>query len=208
MKDRGFTLIELMVVLAIMGGIVALSMPYITNRNSQTKAVLRELTVLSRELHTKAKLHGAIYRLVIDMQEDLGGKRNTQTYWVEKSNGKSVLKPDEEEVAFKEAQEASADKTGEKKKDPRGFEMDKTIIKKPRELPTGMTFEKVELSRLKEAVTHGKAFIHYMPQGLVDEAAIHIKGERTAAWTIAIHPLTGKAEVIPKPLQLKEIKSQ
>ncbi len=204
LPQHGFTLIELMVVLAIMGGVVALSMPYIGSRNSKTKAVLRELSVLSRELHTRAKLQGVVYRLVIDMQEDTSGKRPVQLYWVEKANGGTVLKANEEDEAFKAAQ----DKDPKKGKDPRAFEVDKSMIKKPRELPQGMTFEKVELSRAKDAITHGRAFIHYLPQGLVDEAAIHIKGEKTAAWTIAIHPLTGKAEVISKPLSLKELKSQ
>lgn len=86
--------------------------------------------------------------------------------------------------------------------------MDGSYTKKIPELPGGIRFEKVELTRLKNPVTVGRAFIHYLPQGLVDEAAIHIKGGETQAWTIAIHPLTGKAEVISKTVDLKEIKSQ
>ncbi|NJM10261.1 MAG: type II secretion system protein, partial [Bdellovibrionaceae bacterium] len=81
------------------------------------------------------------------------------------------------------------------------------MTKKLPELPAGIRFEKVELSRLKSPVTEGRAFIHYLPQGLVDEAAIHIKGSGAQAWTIAIHPLTGKAELISKPVALKELKS-
>ena len=191
-----------MVVIAIIGGVVVMSMPYLTNRNGQTKAVLRELTVLSRELHTKAKLQGVVYRLVIDMGAE--GKNNTQSYWVEKANAQTVVKPNEEEEALKRASETDEDK----RKDPKGFEVDKTIIKKHRELPRGMTFDKVELTRSPNPIVHGKAFIHYLPAGLVDEAAIHLKGEKGAEWTIAIHPLTGKAELISKTLLLKDIKSQ
>ncbi|MGZ3721426.1 MAG: pilus assembly FimT family protein [Bdellovibrionales bacterium] len=201
---RGFTLIELMVVLAIVGGIIAIGMPYLSSRNTKVKGVLRELSVLSRELHTKAKLQGAVYRLVIDLGPEADAANAKQSYWVEKANGKTVMKPDEEVDALERSKETDA----AKRKDPRGFEEDHTVIKHPRELPAGMRFEKVELSRSKSPVFHGRAFIHYMPQGLVDEAAIHIKGEKTQAWTIAIHPLTGKAEVIPKPLSLKELSSQ
>ena len=210
MKDsghtsNGFTLIELMVVLAIMGGVVALSMPYLANRNVDTKAVLRKLTTLSRELHTKAKLQGAVFRLVIDMQEDTSGKRPVQTFWVEKANGKTVVKADEE-AALIEANKDHRD--GEKMVDPHGFAPDTSILPKPVQLPRGMTFDKVELTRLKSPITHGKAFIHYMPQGLVDEAAIHLKGENNLAWTISIHPLTGKGELITKQMSLQEMKSQ
>src|SRR5262249_8029013 len=127
-----------------------------------------------------------------------------QLYWVERATGGTVLGPNDEEDAIKRSQE-----TDEKKRaDPRGFQEDHTFIKKHKELPPGMFFEKVELSRLKNPLLHGKAFIHYLPQGLVDEAAIHIKGDKNAEWTIAIHPLTGKAELITKQVTLQEIKTQ
>lgn len=205
MRDsRGFTLIEIMIVLFIVAMAVTMSLPYISNRNTQTKAFLREMIVLTRELHTKAKLHGATYRLVIEMPADDGRERRAQVLWVEKSNGKAVLS-DREEERWAERQRESDEK---KKVDPKGFEMDPSFFKEPRQLPSGLRFDRVELTRLKNPVVNGRAFIHFLPQGLVDEAALHIKGEGTQAWTIAIHPLTGRAELIAKPLSLKEIKSQ
>ncbi|MBX3022408.1 MAG: type II secretion system protein [Bdellovibrionales bacterium] len=207
-KARGFTLIEMMIVLAIIGAVVAMAMPYMNNRSSKTKAFLRQLTVMSRELHTRAKLQGAVYRLVIDLKETSGSERPVQTYWVEKSNGKTVLKPNEEEDAMKQASERRATDDEEKPKDPRGFEMDTTLTKEPRELPSGIYFDRVELTRLEKPITGGKAYIHYMPEGLVDEAALHIKGEKTQAWTISIHPLTGKAELISKSVSLQDMKAQ
>ncbi len=206
-NEKAFTLIEIMIVLAIMAAVVALSMPYISNRNSQNKKFLREFTILSRELHTKAKLQGVVFRMVLDLagSESGGSDSNVpQTYWVEKSNGSSVIKPNEEESALLRAQEADA----EKRSDPRGFEPDTSTIREPRELPSGMRIDKVELARAKDPIRRGKAYIHFMPQGLADEAAIHIKGEKKQVWTIAIHPLTGRAELIAKPISLKEITSQ
>jgi prepilin-type N-terminal cleavage/methylation domain-containing protein len=200
----GFTLIELMVVLSIIGGIIALGMPYLSNRNAKVHSMLREMSIMSRELHTRAKLQGAVYRLVIDLGNEADGEKAVQKYWIEKANGGTVVKVNEEEQAMQRAKE-----TDEKKRvDPRGFEEDHTILHQPKELPPGLRFEKVELTRSKNPIVHGKAYIHYMPQGLTDEAAIHIKGEKDQAWTIAIHPLTGKAEVMAKPTSLKEISSQ
>lgn len=203
-SPRGFTLLEVMITLGIIAGMVALALPYVSNRNSQTKAFLRKFTVLSRELHTRAKLHGVVYRLVIDLGPELENEKYTQRFWVEKANGQTVVTPEEENLAAERAKETDE----AKKKDPRGFEIDTSMLKKPNELPEGMHFDKVELSRLKNPVKFGKAFIHYMPAGLVDETAVHIKGEKTAEWTIAIHPLTGKAELISKPVSLGEIKNQ
>lgn len=192
-------------VTAIIAGAIAMAMPYITNRNSQTKSFLRKMTVASRELHTRAKLTGSAYRLVIEIPEVVDvNKPPEQKIWVERANGKVVLSEKEEERAKEREDEREEDR----KKDPRGFERDEAMSKKIPELPSGIRIEKVELSRMKTAVNGGKAFIHYLPQGLVDEAAIHIKGTGTQAWTIAIHPLTGRAELISKPISLKEIKSQ
>lgn len=203
--NKGFSLIEVMIVLAIIGGVIAMAMPYLKNRSSQTKSFLRQFTVLSRELHTRAKLQGAVYRLVIDMKETTDpSRRPVQVYWVEKSNGRAVLKADEE----KNAADLAAEKDEEKNKDARGFAMDETMTKEPKEVPSGIWFDSVELTRLKDPLTRGKAFIHYMPEGLVDEAALHLKGERNQAWTISIHPLTGKAELISKSVSLQEMKSK
>jgi len=205
-QPKGFTLIELMVVTAIIGGMIALAMPYMSNRNAQAKSFLRKMTILSRELHTKAKLQGVAYRLVIEMPPVTDVNRPPQQkIWVERGNAQVVLSEKEEELERERSEE-----TDEKlKKDPKGFEVDAAFSKKIPEIPTGFRFEKVELTRLKNPVSEGKAFIHYLPQGLVDEAAIHIKGSSAnQAWTIAIHPLTGKAELISKPVALKEIKSQ
>jgi general secretion pathway protein H len=199
---------EIMIVMLIMGAIITVSMPYLSNRNSQTTRFLREFTVLSRELHTRAKLNGAVYRLVINLGGQDSGLAKEQNYWVEKGNASSIVKVDEEAQALEQAIEQARDKDAEKVPDPRGFEVDKSIMKAPRTLPNGLRFDKIELARSKTPIVEGKAYIHYLPQGLVDEAAIHIKGEKKQEWTISIHPLTGKAEIIQKPISLQELDAQ
>lgn len=203
-KNSGLTLIELMVVVAIIAGMAALASPYLANRNPGNKRFLREFTVLSRELHTRAKLNGVIYRLVIDMPGAGDGiTRPVHKYWVEAGNGKFVMSEKDEENAMDRLKE-----TDEKKKaDPKGFAVDTTIIQ-PKDLPSELQFERVELTRVKNPISQGRAFIHYLPQGLVDEAAIHIKGDRGQQWTVSIHPLTGKAELISKAISLKDMQGQ
>lgn len=202
MKSKGFTLIEMMIVLAIIGAVVVMAMPYMNNRNSKTKAFLRQMTVLSREVHTRAKLHGAVYRIVIDMKDPIGSDKGPQTYWVERANGRAILKPNEEELELKRANESRE----EDRKDPRGFSIDASLNKEPKQLPNGLKFDRVELTRLEKPITEGKAYVHYLPEGLTDEANIHIKGDKNQAWTITIHPLTGKAELISKSVSLQDLK--
>lgn len=195
---------EMMIVVTIIAAVVTISMPYIRSRNYETRRVLRQMIVMSRELHTRAKLQGAVFRLVIDMGDDKDGKRTKQSFWVERANAGTIMKPNEEALALERAKETDE----AKRKDPNGFEEDHQVIHKHTELPSGMSFERVELTRVKDPITHGKAYIHYMPQGLVDEAAIQIKGEKDQAWTIAISPLTGKAELIQKKVTLQDMRSQ
>lgn len=197
-----------MVVIAIVGGLVAMAMPYVSNRNTNAKKFLRQIVVLSRDLHTKAKLHGVTYRIVFDLGDEKDRVRE-QKYWVEKSNAKVFLRENEEEEELKRMQELREDpENAELKKGGKGFEMDPAYNKEPKEVPSGMIFDRIELARLKEPVRSGRAYIHYMPEGLVDEAALQLKGEGTQAWTISIHPLTGKAELTAKPVSLKELKQE
>ncbi len=151
----------------------------------------------------KARLSGATYRLVIDLRDGASGKE-TQTYWVEKSNGETLVRGD--------AEKRDAEHEKEKDKDGKplasDFTPDTSVFKKKRGLPSGLKFEKVELSRLKEPIVNGRAYIHYLPQGLVEESAIHLKSDRGQKWTLAIHPLTGKAEIISESMTLQDLKQQ
>lgn len=193
-------MLELMIVIGIIAATTAMVIPRIGGRNNQIKATLRELTVLSRELHMKAKLTGTTYRIVFDLKDGASGKY-AQGYWVEHSNTSTVVKPGEEKI------QPEKDKDGKEiiKSD---FTPDKTIFKEPRVFPTGLHLDSVELSRLPDPIKTGKAFIHYMPQGLAEESAIHLKSDGGAKWTIAIHPLTGKAELISDSLSLQDMHKQ
>jgi len=198
--QAGFTLLELMVVVAIIAATVAAVIPRIASRNNKNKAVLRAFTTLTRQLHLKSKLNGYTYRIVLDMKDGERGKES-QGYWVEKSESGALVKPGEEKIKLEK------DSNG-KFKAINDFNLDTTIMKQPEVLPAGMHIEKVELSRLPDPITTGKAFIHFLPQGLVEESAIHLKTDQGQKWTIAIHPLTGKAEVISDSMSLQDIKSQ
>src|SRR5262245_45061209 len=98
-NHKGMTLIEMMVVVTIIAGMAALATPYLRNRNPGNKKFLREFTVLSRELHTRAKLNGVIYRLVLDMGPDDPNYKEGHKYWVEVGNGKFVMSEKDEEDA-------------------------------------------------------------------------------------------------------------
>ncbi|NCN95670.1 MAG: type II secretion system protein [Bdellovibrionales bacterium] len=201
-SSQGFTLIEIMIVLAILGFALTMGIGRLTNRSGELRAVLRKTTVLSRELHTRAKLNGVTYRMVIDLGE--GGPNSTQSIYVEKGSGASVIKDSE-----KEAEDLKNLSEEEKKALTKDFTVDSHILKNPLQIPKDVYISEVEINRVEKPMTQGKAYIHYLSQGLVEEAAIHIlRPESNQKWTISIHPLTGRAEVLSPSMRLEEMKNQ
>ncbi len=207
--ERGFTLLEVIITVGIMVSLVAFVAPKLGGRNQQIKAVVRKIGVLSRDIRNQSKLQNATYRLVIDMnsQNENGpnGKAEPKySYWVEKAAG-SVIgdQAEEEEKAKKKAKD---DKDAAPPPD--SFSVDSRLMKKPEELPAGMKFDRVELASSKDAFTEGRAYIYYLPQGYVEESIIQLSYGDKIKWTVAIRPLTGRADVYQDHFGLKDVRPQ
>lgn len=204
---NGFTLMEVMVVVAIIAGAIALVLPRIANPNNQIRATLRELVNLNRELHTRAKLQGKTYRLVFQMKSDEPGKENQGVgYYVESSNGQVLLMKEEEEKEFLEKRIRNA-KDPKQLEDYNGFSPDTSILKKPKTFPPGLELVGVELKRAKNTITQGRAAIHFFPQGLAEEAIVHFK-TKDQEWSLIVDPMLGKAAMVGRKVTLKDIGSR
>ena len=191
-----------MIVLAIMGAMVALVIPRIGNRNNEIKAEVRKLSTLTRQIRNLAKLQNATYRLVLDLGNE--GSDAGHSYWVERASKEVLLTEDREENYIKSLDETDEEETVS---DPKGFQVDKAILKSPKDLPSDMIFESVEISGYEKSLRAGKIFIHFFPSGRVEEAAIHLKLD-DFQWTLAIHPLTGKTDIAAQFVSLKDITNQ
>lgn len=196
-------MLELMVVLAIMAGMAAFIMPRFGSRNSDMKATVRKFSALAKQLQSTAKLKNMTYRLVIDMKE--GEKTLPHEYWVEKSSSPTLFTEGGTYISLDEIKKEKDEK--EKQKPPGGFEVDTTVLKK-QALPGGLFFEDVEIKGGEKPYSTGRAYVHFLPVGMAEEAAIHIKGGDKLRWTVAIHPLTGQADVVTQYISLKEIREQ
>jgi prepilin-type N-terminal cleavage/methylation domain-containing protein len=210
--QSGFTLLEIMIVLAIITGMIALIMPRIGNQNNQMKAAVRRMTVLSKQLQATARLQGASFRIAFDLKER---PEDEQEYWIEKSNS-SVLLPEDKNILVDEQNRKKREEEGDTQSpgDPstEGFTPDNGILEGRQKLPNNLRFDSIEVVGLDRPIETGMAYIHYHAQGLVEEAAIHIKyGDKNndgLEWTIAIHPLTGRADIITENVSLEEIRQQ
>lgn len=199
MKSRnGFSLIEVLIVLAIAGLTVALLSQRIgKNEGREIRRNVRVFAAQIRELRNKARMRNATYRLVINLPESSNEK---QTYWVESTTKKFFVTYDEE--ALKKQKE----KLKEGPSDPSGFEIDKDISKEgPQPLARGLVFKSIELAAQNKEFTSGRLYIHFFPEGRVEEAVIHLSDGQKLNWSLAIHPLTGRVDIINKDKKLKEL---
>lgn len=199
MKKKGFTLIEVMIVLAIVAAIVTLGMPRLFKNPDNLKTVSRHFLVLSRMVRDKARLTNSTYRIVIRMEP------NNDAYWVEKSNGPQLIDPElMTEEGQKKAKE-DAEARGEDKAPPPLFQIDKSVMKKEKQLPNTLRFSSFESINRKEPLTQGEVYIHFFPEGFVEAAALQITNSSNQTWTLVFNPLTGQADIVEKAQTLKDI---
>ena len=198
-----------MIAITIVAFVVAIVLPKINNNDNKTKAIIRKLSTLSRELRFRAKLQNATYRLVFDMETD-GDDHPVDSYWVEKASG-NVLNDYNPKSPPKNpaklAQERKDAKKQDKKLPPPRFTMDTSIMRKPIVFPSKLVLKSVELSTLDNPVTKGVVYIHFLPSGFADEAAVHIQLEKNK-WTLVTQPFTGQMVILPENKSLKDLMEQ
>jgi general secretion pathway protein H len=197
--QRGFTLIEIMVVVAIIAAVLAIGAPKLFNTTNQMRSAVRKLAVTTRSIRNVARLKNSTVRLVLNMEAD-----KNHSYAVEAANGVVPLMSEEQEKELKKLTSSQRKDDEEKSK----FEPETSVVKAPVSLPRGLFISNVEYSDRTEPITSGHAYIDFFPQGLSEESAIHLTDRKTLNWTITIHPLTGRAQVFERNISLKEITSQ
>lgn len=196
-KPNGFSLLEIAVVLAIIGALLALVMPRLFDKRSETRKVFRDFIIAGKDLKSRAKLDGNTYRLAFDLTE------KEQAWWVEKSTKVVLL----DKAKIEEQQENFRKNNGkpEEGAPPPDFQIDATIFKKKQQLPEGYKFKQVESGTADVLYTDGMAYIHFFPQGLIETSALQIEDPKKNVWTLIYNPLTGHLDIIPEAKLLKDL---
>ncbi len=183
-SNKGFTLLEVMVVLAIIIGIVGLAITNLQPPSRSVRADIRNILVIAKRLNQQAQLDGKMYRIVFDLNDEQG------VYWVESANRKTAGSAKPSATPF-----GGGSNTDEK--DPRDFALDASILKNKVKLPKGFRFLKIILVDQDLAFEQGNGFVHFFPQGLADSAIIQIANEdESFSWTLVTNPLSGNIQLI------------
>lgn len=198
---RGFSLIEIMIVLGIIGAIVALMSSRIGRTGDrELRRDVRYFAASIKDLRNKARMRNRTYRLVINLPDN---PREKQAYWVESTSQKFLVTYDED--ALKKLEEEKRDRK-EGEPEPGGFEVDREVSgNEPKTLPNGLYFSGIEMAAQQKEFTAGRIYIHFFPEGRVEEAALHITNRDKLHWTLAIHPITGRVDIIAKETKLKDL---
>lgn len=193
-SSKGFTLLEVMVVLGILAAVLAVGLPRINLKNDNIKQVVRDLSLVIRETRNQARIKNRTYRIVFNLDE------KSPAYWVESAEG-GTLAPSQ--TTLEKLEESSQDE-----KRPSPFQKDTKIIKKDRSLPGALRFGVIETTRTLDLDKPKQIEIYFSPEGLTEHAAIQVTNGNQLTWTLIINPLTGHADIIEKATTLKDVQSE
>ena len=211
--NRGFSLIEMLVVLIIIGLFMTVGATKFVDKNAELKSSVRRFSAMIKKLRNRARLDNKTYRLVFDLPAE---KDKQQSYWIESTDKAALLLNEEQrkeldeinEDAIRNSRQSDAQK--KQNSDPQGFSTDSQIIKNPPALlPTGLYFRSIELDGDEiEEVTSGRVYIYFFPQGYVQGSAIQLTNRGDINWTLIIEGLTGQVNILPKLVSLKDVKQE
>lgn len=192
-----------MIVVAIIAAMVAIGIPRLANQKGRMRSEVQRIAVLSREVFNAARLQNRTFRIVFEMGA------SSSKYYVESAPGQVTLLSEEQQKDLEEETDMREEEL--KKLNPNRFEIETKYVKEPEPLPGDLRIEGIEYAGRKEGIDSPdgegavKATVHYFPQGLAEQAVIRFTDGKTLAWTVVIHPLTGKAHVFDKKLTLKDV---
>ena len=178
-KKRGFSLLEILIAIAIFASSMLFIFPSIKKTENEIKKTLRTLQALNRTLYSHSRIQNKVYRLALKTH------LQKSSYWVEVKTPLSEMQPPSDEQ--------SSD-TSENLRESPFFQKD-TQTFKTQELPSGVYFEWTENST-ENATESDILYVTYDPHLLTHTKQIFLKKGIEFTWTLSFNPLLGELEIL------------
>lgn len=189
-RARGFTLIEILIVLAIIGMVMGLGLPAISRVTYQRlNSTTRQFAGLVKTLRNDAILLNSVHRLAFDFDEG--------QYWVEQQQQAGALlddplsPPPEKKKRMKDEPPP-----------PNGFVMAEKYGGKKLPFPGGVKIFQV-IKEQEGLRKEGLVYVHFFPNGFNEPALISLTkaSDEEAGYTLVIRPASGNVGIVPGVLK-------
>jgi prepilin-type N-terminal cleavage/methylation domain-containing protein len=182
--ESGFTLIELMVVIAIMAIIAVLALPNVSSYfQVSIGSASREMASTFKETYNTTVITGKFHRVAFNLKSG--------EYWVESGPNNTLL--DTKETKEKEERRrrfgTNSDKPAESP-----FSIDKSVTRSHIGLPGGVRFEDVITQQSPDPITDGMAYSHIFPNGMTEQTVVHLVDSSNHHVTLVFTPLAGRTD--------------
>lgn len=190
-KNKAFSLLEVLIVLAILASIVALAIPQISSQNHSRKSFFRKLIALDKQLRSLARLQNRTYRINFYIKKIKETK--ITVFWVDYKNGKTVItkptiKPDAQKGLSK-----SSD-----------WEMATKIFRKKQALPYNLELVSAKLEGFKKTLNNGLISIYFFPEGMAQRAVVQFSEKQKHYWSFIVKAFISKNNLLAKKISFKE----
>jgi len=190
---RGFTLVEILVVIAVLAAIIGIGTPTIKNvLRTNLRSSAFQIASLSKFAYDSAVIKGKVHRIVFNFDK--------RTYQLQVSTADEFVvdqAEDEEETSLMEKKE-------EQKPEP--FVAFSGDIGKEHKLASGVELDSVENLNTKKKYVEDVAYLYFFPQGATEDTIIRLSGQksRTGFYSIRLNPLNGKTRIEGRYLEAEE----
>lgn len=199
MNTRGFTLLEILIVIAILGLVALVAIPSINNTfRFSVKSSAQDIATLIKDTSNSAQVTGKIHRIVYDLSKE--------QYWVEWTSDEALLDSEESKKYEQEHQTIFKKSTSDETR-PQGasFSMAKTLTSKKKSLPIGVKYKDVITEQTEEPITEGVAYTYVFPHGITEKTIVHLTDSAKNDVSLIVSNLLGRSQIEGRYIDLKEL---
>lgn len=199
LNARGMTLIEIMIVVAIIGGMMALAVTILVPGNEQkVQDETVKLAGTIKYLFDEAAVKNRYFRVVFNIDD--------RTYRVESSTEPFLVALEDDEKKSSAFDRPAATGEPQGSPDAEGFtEESEDILIQPVKLPSGVKYKDILVMHANAPQDSGTVYLYFFPNGYVEPVIVNLTDDdEETVYSLEVNPLTGKAKIRDGYYEMKE----